>query len=176
MADFWAALLGAIVGGFLSLLGVVLTLKHERKLAGQADERAIRDRAHDRLRAAYRDVVVAAESYARHAGILLILEADARRDGKTQPFFDKLNEQAPDISEAYGTLLLEADQERAILDQLEAITGDHLAFLAYLAKHIDDEGGLPADEVMKRIEQMDSKANALAERARERLAELQKPI
>ena len=115
MDAFWGGVLGALVGGGLTLLGVFLTLRKQEERDRKADERLLRDRKHDRLRAAYRDIVAVAEFYPYHASALGLLEVLARRSGDWTQFFEKLQSPARDISESRATLLLEAQEDRAVL-------------------------------------------------------------
>ncbi len=174
MSEFLAGLAGVLIGGALSLIGVRWTLDKQDERDRKDDERRLRDRKHDRLREAYRDVVAVAYHTPRQA-LILVIEAELARDkGRWEEFTATLREPGLNTSDARATLLLEAADDRAVLDRLTAITIDDLGFRSSLVASLKE--GLSADEIKTRSEEMQAKAEELASLARERLANLEHPI
>jgi hypothetical protein len=74
------------------------------------------------------------------------------------------------------SLLLEAEEDRAVIDLLTLISQKHLAFLASMMIHADKDDSMPQKQFKERVEEMQRLAAELAELARERLKALETPI
>jgi hypothetical protein len=78
VSEFVAAGIGGLIVGGFSFLGVWWTLRKHGERDRRADQARLRDAKHERLHAAYRDVILAYE-IAHHVAVLGLLEVATRR-------------------------------------------------------------------------------------------------
>lgn len=177
MSNFLSGLIGAVIGGALGLLGVHLTLKKQLERDRKDDERRLRDRRYDRLREAFSQVVVVAESTAQNAYLLGILHLEARRTGNYETFLASVKQGGGDTSRARAILLLEPDVDKALYDRFRQLFMLHMALLNELlgamSKEPDDDTYNAYETAAKKVA---AEAEDLARVARARLAELDRPI
>jgi hypothetical protein len=102
---FWQAVLAVLLGGVLSLGGVALTLHHQSRLARQSDQRTLRDRKHDRLRAAYADIVSASNAHVASTWTLATMVTKARRDRQMEELMGKVLDERSSIADAHALRL-----------------------------------------------------------------------
>jgi hypothetical protein len=176
MSEFWAALAGVLVGGILSLTGVWWTLRRQDERDRKADERALRDRKFERLRAALLSVVDAAGALSRRTLMLNIALLIGQNEGNYQRFNELVGEPYPSTSAARASLLLESEDALAILGKLDELMHEDLAGYAMLMKAADDKNSVSREEFEVHFKALQEKADALTALARERLVELQTPV
>lgn len=171
MGEFWAGLAGVFVGGVLSLFGVFRTLKKQDKRDRLDDERRLRDRKHDRLREAYRQVIATAYHYAHHAAALAVAEQQDRTDGGHEYLTRTIAQEPPEAGNAHASLLLEGEDDRALLDKIGDLAMAYYAFTFALI-----EGSMDQDKALGQLNSMKTAVDELAALASERLAALDQPI
>jgi uncharacterized membrane protein YccC len=175
LAPFLSGLAGVLVGSILTLVGVRWTLRNQNERDRKADERALRDRRYDRLRAAFTDVVASANAYPREAAVLLMMAEEARQSGDQRAFTDQLAKARRDTSESVAALRLESEADKEVLALMENLSTEHYAFLGRLIQelHGADPAARPFDEVLKAMSKITEQVESLA---RDRLAKLDQAI
>lgn len=150
-----------------------MTLHHQTKLARQADARSLRDRKHDRLRAVYREVVAASDAHVGGTWKLFRDYAEARREGMLEQVMEQLLNERQRLQDARASVRLESDDDRRVLELLEAIDHDRSALLT---DALDGPVEMPLEVYERHVRELDMKAEELARLARDRLTELEKPV
>jgi hypothetical protein len=178
-SSFWSGLVGVLVGGALSLGGVLWTLRRQEQRDEKADARALRDAKHLRIRSAYAEIISAVYHYVGHADALAVMESVARHQampGAYEAFLEMIGKTPPDVTQARIHLLLEAPEDQAVLNGLQEIAGLHSSFIASMAVHMKEDDGMPASEYEARAREIHAKAETLLALARDRLARLERPV
>jgi len=171
VGEFWAGLAGVAVGGVLSLFGVFRTLRKQMERDRLDDERRLRDRRHDRLREAYREVIATAYHYSHHAAALAVAEQQDRTGGGHEYLTRTIAQNPPGAGNAHAALLLEGEDDRAILDKIGDLSVRYYAFSFALIK-----GDMDQDKELELLASMEKAVDELAALARTRLADLERPI
>ncbi len=169
------AIIGGIVTGTFTLVAVALTLRHQTNRAREAAAARRRTAKATRLRAAYLEVVSAAnEAYGR-ASVLALATAAANEPDAQEMFFKHLEQATKDISNASASLMLETDADRLVLDAFDALGEAHLRYMLRIGQAERKGTPLQEDEFLNLIHPVQELAQEVARLARERLAELEAP-
>lgn len=177
MSEFLAGLAGVIIGGALSLAGVWWSLRRQRDQERIGDERGLRDREYDRVRGAYEAVAAEANYLADEAFWVVVREAWASR-GRDRDDLDGVRKEPPrtDTTEAAERILrLGTENDRRVLDQLKAIRIEYFVLRA-LASESSSGRRVTPGSIIVRSNSIRTRASELAELARQRLADLAKPL
>lgn len=169
-----------LIGGAIALAGVALAQWWQSKRAREdADIRRAGEKA-GRLRAAYHEVVTAADWLRARAFELVDLSDELRRDAaEWSSLVEMLTEADQPTSAARAALLLEADD--ADRDVLAAFTSARSADASFKLVFIKRVMSAPEDPDDSRVElfdalsELEGTVDEVAKLARERLADLEKP-
>jgi len=167
------AILGGLVTGGVTLIALWLTLRHQNQQAIRAEQGRIRERRVERLRDSYRVFVAAAFEMQGHAAMLpLAIAFDERGDSTLAEAIQSPRLPSSDLN---ASLSLEADADQRTLDLFGELSAEHTMFLATLGSYLDRGERMPAEEWTGMVQSMQDKAKAIAETARQRLAQLELP-
>lgn len=170
----------AIVGGLISgsltglvtVIALVLTIRHENEKEKRAEASRIRERKAQRLREAYLVHLAAASQMLAHASLLPI--AMALLDREDSSYAESLDVQLP-TTEQTAALRLEAEADRAILAPYNAIGAQHTRFVAMASSHLKRNERIPEEDWLPIIESMQESLRTIEEAAGKRLIELETP-
>jgi hypothetical protein len=174
------AMWNTVIGGAVALAGVALAQWWQSRRAGEDAERRRMAEKAGRLRAAYHDVVAAAERLRGRAFELMELGDEiARSPADWRRFVQKIAETDDSISDARTALLLEAeDADRAVLTAFTSASEADTKFKLALMKRAgrrEKGDNVPATELHEAMHELEQAVDKVAKLARQRLVGLEAP-